>query len=95
MMLEGRMVAVAAGKWGPFRDVDETTGEVTTREIPWVDLAAEDGSGTRRAVVAEGQDSPTLFAPFAARVELYEGGGKLKLRFHGPSQGAAPVTATA
>lgn len=88
MKLTGKVIAVARGEWGPFKD--ESTDEagvttVTVRTIPWVDLAAADGSGSRRATCAEGVNPPDLFREFDAALELYEGSGKLKLRYHGPA----------
>jgi hypothetical protein len=87
MKVEAQVVVVAQGAHGPFKEDGKPD-----RFYPFVELAAADGSGTRRATLAENVASwtPPLFTPIRVQLELH-GTEKMKLRCHGPLEDAKPA----
>ncbi len=91
MKMQTEALAVAAGRWGPFQDEvvgDDGVTRTVERYIPWVDVAAVDGSGSHRATVAQGVETPALFQPMVFEIEVYKAAqDKIKLRYLGAANG--------
>jgi hypothetical protein len=80
------VIPVGKGEYGPFDVTDKETGNVSKVSYPYYDLAAEDGSGSHKATLAQGvtMDAP-LFKPVLVTLELTDKG---KLRCHGLAKAA-------